>query len=382
MKSFVVSVAAAAAVVGAYLFLQERGRDGGPIVGRAEADKGGPPATSSAFRASTPPPGAPLPLVAAPYVAPPGGVEGEHLKAGELGLRMKALLEFTLGGDWRTMDRARAQQAIAEIAALYKPEDADYLLKVFEATKDPAFRWWFAALVRQIPDDRFADALVEVARVDPVQAGETLGWIGGPKSMANLATLADRQPDAEVRASMYGSVARAKWDGKERYFAALAEDEKRDAFDRMHALAALGRVGTDRASLDYLVATALGPERPTGDLGPLARAYPEKDLRAAAIDGVFLRGDMDAARAMLDAAESAGEESTLAKMVDRSLVGYSGPDISEILIARADRRRKLTLSELILVQRNRAPGDSARLKALSAYVEPDARELFNALTTE
>jgi hypothetical protein len=309
-----------------------------------------------------------------------GGLEAEHLKRGALGRKVKELLASTLGNDWRRMDRLKAATAVHGIVAEYQPEDAAYLLQVFAETKDPAFRWWFAALVRQLKDDVFADAVAEVYRVDPIQASETLGWVGGPKSMAHLTTLLDTQGDADVRSVMFGAIARSTWEGKADYFAKLAGDPRRGDVDRMHAMFALGRHGTDAASLDYLVATALGPEHPVSGLGNLEASHPVRDLRSAAVLGVVQRGDQDALRRLLDAADTPGADPRLAQMVDGHLGSYSGPDLSQFLYARAARRRQVTLGEALMFQRHWNEADRETLAGLRDFaVDDDVKRILDAV---
>ncbi|HYC78679.1 MAG TPA: hypothetical protein VEI02_13720 [Planctomycetota bacterium] len=314
-----------------------------------------------------------------PYVSEVGGLEAEHRRRGKVGEGVRKLMEATFGADWRRTDRRRASEAIAQIVSELKPDDVDYLLRCFEELKDPAFRWQFAWLVRQIPDDRFADALAEVYRIDPRTASDVMAAVAGPRSLAHLTGLYETQPDPEIRAYMIGALSRSSWTGKEEYFARLAADPKRPDSDRAEAFAALGAHGRDRASLDYLLDAALGPERPMRDAeGRVDRADP-KDLRSAAVLGVVLRGDQDAVRTLLDRAENRGDDPAFDRMVDEHLAGYRGPDLSEFVYARAARRRRLSYGELVQLGRAGAELDFARLRTLEPYLEDErTRALYRS----
>ncbi len=378
MKSILVAVLSAALVVGLYVAF------GRPPEGGGRTPEGWRPAPAEPLPQNSATPAANLttasPVRPAPVGVSASGIEAEHLKRGELGAKVKQLLQATIGEDWRRMDRLKAATAVHGIVANYKPEDALYLLEVFNETKDPAFRWWFAALVRQLREDVYADALVEVYKVDPIQASETLGWVGGPKSMQNLTTLVDGQGDSDVRSTMFGAIARSTWEGKADYFARLADDPRRADVDRMHAMFALGREGKDQASLDFLLTTALGPAQPVGALGNLDASHPVKDLRSAAVLGVFQRADQDAIRRLMDAADGAGTDSALVRMVDAHLGSYSGPDLSEFLYARIGRRGQAGVNELLVLQRNATESDRDRLRTLLPYAkDPAAKALLESM---
>jgi hypothetical protein len=378
MKSMFIACAAAAGVVGLYaLFATREAGGGGPL---PEGWRGG--VESPDGPGSKPsPPVEPVGASREPFIAPPGGLEGEHLKRGALGVGVKGLLAATIGANWRMMDRLKAAEAVHAIVASYKPEDAPYLLEVFRQTKDPAFRWWFAALVRQLRDDQLADALLEVYRIDPVQASETMGAVGGPRSMSHLTTLIETQPDSDVRGAMFAAVAGSAWREKSDYFARIAGDERRPDPDRMHALVLLGRLAGDAQSLSYLVDVALGPARPVKDLGNVDPGHPVKDLRSAAVMGAMQRGDPDAARKLMDAADAPSADATLRRLVDDHLATYVGPDLSEFLYSRIERRRRATTGELLHIQRNFRPEDEARLRAFKDFeMNEDARRILSALT--
>lgn len=377
MKSILVAVLSAALVVGLYVAFGRppEGGGSGPEGWRPPPAEALPGSAASAAKPISAPPIRPEPIGVSA-----SGLEAEHLKRGELGVKVKQLLAATIGEDWRRMDRLKAATAVHGIVANYKPEDAAYLLEVFKETKDPAFRWWFASLVRQLREDVYADALVEVYKVDPIQASETLGWVGGPKSMQNLTALVDGQGDSDVRSTMFGAIARSTWEGKADYFAKLADDPRRADVDRMHAMFALGREGKDQASLDYLLSTALGPAHPVGALGNLDVSHSVKDLRSAAVLGVFQRADQDAIRRLMDAADGAGADPALVTMVDAHLGSYSGPDLSEFLYARIGRRGQAGVNELLVLQRHATENDRDRLRTLLPYAkDPEAKALLESM---
>jgi hypothetical protein len=376
MKSILVAVLSAALVVGLYVAFG-RGEGGAPGL-TPDGWRPGPATAATGDVVPVPPP------VASRTVEPtkPGlfGMEAKHHAKGDLGKAVKDLMMVTIGNDWRMLDRLSAAKAIHAIVSNYKPEDAEYLLEVFRQTKDPAFRWFFAALVRQLKSDVFADAVAEVYAVDPVQASETLGWVGGPRAMQRLREFADSEARLDSRGAVLGAILRSEWDGREDYFARLADDERRPDADRMLALFSLGRVGAGKQTLDYLVETALGPARPVKDLGAQASSHRVHDLRSGAVLGVMQRGDLEATRRLLEAAEAPGADPDFARMVDDHLGGYGGPDLTELIYARAGRRGVVSLHELLQIQKHLTDADRERVRSLGPYVkDAEARTLWEGL---
>jgi hypothetical protein len=80
------------------------------------------------------------------------------------------------------------------------------------------------------------------------------------------------------------------------------------------------------------------------------------------------RGDQEAARRLIEAADAAGVDSDLAKMVDHHVSGFNGPDLSELIYQRARKRQYVSAGEIAHLLRDLERVDRARLRDLVPFI--------------
>ena len=116
MKSILVAVLSAALVVGLYVAF------GRPPEGGGRTPEGWRPAPAEPLPQNSAAQAANLstasPVRPAPVGVSASGIEAEHLKRGELGAKVKQLLQATIGEDWRRMDRLKAATASSPLPAV------------------------------------------------------------------------------------------------------------------------------------------------------------------------------------------------------------------------------------------------------------------------
>jgi hypothetical protein len=375
MRHLAITLVTAAAVVGAFLALRavrtaSMEAPDGPAEVRAESS----PAPKSESRTA-----------AAPY---PGGVaitgvsemEALHRAHGKVGDAMRDFLAATRGDDWNVVDREKMQHLMHALRYSTREEDIPYLLDLFERTPGASFRWWFSWAVWQIaqemgdrfPGDRFVEPMTEVYRIDKARGYDALATITRPSAMDRIEKLLDAETEPAMRTHAIAAYARGEWDRKEDFLTRLAKDAERPGPDRVAALTAIARVSTGEDALRMFEEIALGPPQPVKGLtGNDAASHAIADVRSAAVLGVMLRGDQETARRLMDAADRAGIDSDLAKMVDQHLGGYTGPDLSEVIYDRAQRRRYVSPGEISHLIRDLDRVDRARLRELLPFIQDE-----------
>jgi hypothetical protein len=316
-------------------------------------------------------------------------IEALHRQHGAVGDAMRKFLAYTVGNEWNLVDRTRMQEVLHALRYGTTEADIPYLLDLFERTKDPAFRWWYSWLVPQLaeemrerfPAERFVDAMTEVYRLDPARGYVALTHLNKPAATERYFKLLDAESDPQMRLHAIAYVAHSDWPHKEESLARLARDEARAPAERMEALGALGRVGVSEGSLELAMDVALGPPKPLSGLtGSLALTHPVHDVRSAAILAVMQRGDQESARRLFEAADAAGVDSDLAKMVDHHTAGFRGPDLSELIYQRAQRRRYVSPGEVNHLLRDLDRLDRARLRDLLPFIrDAETRKLVETV---
>jgi hypothetical protein len=372
MRHLAITLATAALVVGSFLAaraLRSESGDLGPVVENvvktdAESKPAPRPAESRIDTGGAVVTGLPE-------------LEALHRQHGAVGDAMRKFLAYTTGSQWNLVDRARMQEVLHALRYGTKEEDIPYLLDLFERTKDPSFRWWYSWLVPQLaeelrdkfPADRFIEPMTEVYRLDPIRGYVALTHLNKPAATERYLKLLEVESDPQMRLFAITSLSASDWSNKEETLAGFAREEGRATAERMQALNQLGLMGVSEASLDLAMGIALGPPKPVGGLtGGLALTHPIADLRSAAALAVMQRGDQEYARRLLEAGEAAGIDSDLSKMVDRHLGGYRGPDLSEIIYQRAQRRRYVSPGEVQHLVRDLDRVDRARLRDLLPFI--------------
>ncbi len=380
MRSILLTVVTAALVIGAFVVASAATTSGGS----SWMDRLGRPLGVEASPVQAP--AAPLPTVLPQISTMTGpvridaapGLEGLHARHGRVGQAMKGILELTIGTEATAVSRERMQEYLHQLKYSWTADDVPYMIDVFKQTSDPTFRKWFPWIVRQVPDERFVDVLSEVYPLDPIQAVDALAAIGKPKAIERISGLAENQSDPELRRHAYSAISHVDWDGRDPFFAGIAEDAKRPDIDRVQALVALGQTGQSHETLDLLMRIATGSARPVKLSGQLAADHPIADMRSAAIMGVMFRGDVDSARRLLDLADQPGVDADFVKLVDQHLAAFQGPDLTEVIYARTARRGMVSSSEILLIARDRTALDRARLATLRPLArDQETRDLLD-----
>jgi hypothetical protein len=382
MRHLAITLATAALVVA--VFLSARALRSGPgeisepADARPEAAESRPPASRPADAAAQ------MGIGGVTVVGVPE-LEALHRQHGAVGDAMRKFLAYTIGNQWNLVDRARMQEVLHALRYATTEADIPYLLDLFERTKDPAFRWWYSWLVPQLaeemrerfPAERFVDAMTEVYRLDPARGYVALTHLNKPVATERYFKLLDAETDPQMRLHAIAYVAHSDWPHKEESLARFARDEARAPVERMEALGALGRVGVSEGTLELAMDVALGPPKPLSGLtGSLAASHAVHDVRSAAILAVMQRGDQESARRLFEAADAAGIDSDLAKMVDQHIGGFRGPDVSELIYQRAQRRQYVSAGEVTHLVRDLDRLDRARLRDLLPFIrDAEAKKL-------
>jgi hypothetical protein len=374
MRHFLITIGTAVVLVGAFLALRARW-------GERESDL--PPigveAPRAESRVAAPPPiaGGPVVITGVPEL------EALHLKHGRVGAAMRDFLALTRGNHWNNVNRERMQLAIAELRHA-TPDDLPYLLDMFNRTQDPAFRWWFSWVVQQIPDGRFVDAMTEVYRIDPDRGLDALSFINTPAAMDRYLKLMETESNPDVRLHAIVALAHSDWENREESVSEIARDARRAGAERIEALSALGRIGLTAESMALLMETALGPAAPVEALrGYLAASHPVPDVRSGAVLAIMHRGDQEAARRLMEAADASGADPNLTKIVDHHIAVFTGPDLSEFIYDRARRRQFVSAGEVNHLLRDLERVDKARLRELIPLVtDPGAKAFLQKIVSE
>lgn len=342
----------------------------------------GPPAPRAAqdLTAAAALPGAPGGVVA----ATPAGFSGRCQAAGEVGAAILRILERTHGQDIRTIDRNFAfdyHKILVAWAAdpARKEADVQLLLEAWSTVPDGTFRWALSWLFEKSGDERFIEPLKQLAGIDPWRMTDALANLGYPRAIDTLVDMIPAIEKPEVRSQARIRLARSGRDGATGYLVRAAADATLTYAERMVAVEVLGLVDNDPSAVDAAMKIALGPAAPVGDLGERNEDHPERDLRSAAVLAVMKRGDQDRVRQLLDVADAPGADRALARIVDLQIGGYLGADLSQVLFARIDRRRKVSLGEARYLNNVCTRSDLVRLKGLIALGETqEVRDLLHA----
>jgi hypothetical protein len=384
MRHLAITIGTAALVVGAFLALRSlRGGSGEPGATPEERRPAGAESRAAADKASAAATGAGVLVPGLPEV------EALHRAHGAVGAAMRTFLATTVGTQWTLVDRARMQEVLHALRYSTREEDLPYLLDLFQRTKDPSFRWWFSWLVPQLAEqmgekfhgEKFVDAMTEVHKIDPARGYLALAAINHPAATERFLKLLDAETDPEVSLQAVSAFAQSDWPDKEERIAGFAKDEQRGGAQRMLALGALGRIGTAESSVQLAMDIALGKPQPvTGLTGSLAVSHPIADVRSAAVLSIMQRGDQESARRLFEAADAAGMDSDLSKIVDSHLSAFNGPDLSELIYQRAARRQYVSPGEVHHLLRDLDRVDRARLRELLPLIrDPETKTLIEKI---
>jgi hypothetical protein len=290
---------------------------------------------------------------------------------------------MTVGRHWNQVDRTKMQEYMHAAKHGMKEEDVPYLLDLFNRTPDPAFRWWFSWLAQQAPDPRFVEPLTEVYRIDPNRAIQAMAVISGPAARDRYLKLFEAEADPKVREHAVVALSHTDWPDREDVITGIARDQQRAGGERLEAMGALGRTGSTPESLALLMDVALGPKQPVTGLSEAnAKAHPVADLRSGAVLAVMTRGDQEAARRLMEAADAPGADPDLSRIVDTQIAHFRGPDISEFIYDRARRRGFLSAGEVRHLVRDPERVDRARLRdALPLIRDPETKALAEKLAS-
>lgn len=376
MRHLAITILVAAAVVGVFLLLRSSrsGALSAPEDPAMDLSEEAPPARRPDSRAAA------MPFPGGTTIAGVPEIEALHRQHGKVGGAMRDFLALTAGEDWNLVDRQKMQQVLHTLRYWTSEQDIPYLLDLFERTPGAAFRWWFTWAVWQIeqemgdrfPGDRFVEPVTQVYRIDKARAYDALTTINRPLATARFERLLEAETDPDMRAFAITTYARADWDGKEDYLTKIAKDGERAGAERIAALDAIARHSTSEDALRMFVDIALGPPIPvTGLKGGFAVSHPVADVRSAAILGVMQRGDQESARRLIEAADRAGVDSDLAKMVDQHLGAFMGPDLSEFIYDRAHRRGYVSPGEVSHLLRDLDHVDRARLREILPLIRDE-----------
>jgi hypothetical protein len=376
MRHILITILTATALVGGYLLLRSPDVPEGPAVPPRPSAP-----TTPAEEAPKPPPSRPAPEP----VEIPGlpELEALHRQHGRVGDAMRTLLEGTFGRHWNEVERLRMTEAIHQVMSTATADDIPYLLDLFNRIEDPGFRWWFSWLVEQLPDPRFIDAMTEVYRLDPRRGLDALAAIPAPAAKDRYLELLEGETDSAVRRHAIAKLAHTDWEGGEEAIAAIARDRQRAGAERVEALTALGRGARSPEAGALLMDVALGPPQPLEGLPPdLAASHPLADVRSGAVLALMLRGDQEEVRRLIEAADAAGEDSDISRIVDAHLGGYKGPDLTELIYDRVRRRGFVSAGEVHHLIRDLDTVDRRRLRGLIPLVrDPAARDLLDKVAS-
>ena len=368
MKNFLITLSVAALVVGLWLLLArsgnvQPGRLTPEITGaevRAQVGMGGQ--SGSPAQPSTP--------LSADGLAISGGDLGSAMRArGAVGAALERILLLSRGQNPRTMSRdfTFAYHGILE-AWKADPsrvdEDAEVILRAFEEIPDPAFRWALSWFFESTRDDRFVDALVAVAKVDPQRGLQALGHLGTDESQRRIRALLPLLENTQDRVLALAHIVSGGVGGAAELLGHWTRDRDKAPLERLAAVEALSNVRSDPEALRTIMEVAFGPAVPLGDIGERRIDHESADLRSGAVLALMKHGDHIALQQALARADEQSADPAFTALVDLHLRAWQGGDITQTLLERATRRRRVSLGEALWFMNNAVAADVARLKEL------------------
>jgi hypothetical protein len=242
--------------------------------------------------------------------------------------------------------RQMITSAIAKVRHKLTPADVDYLVAKFNAVDDIGFRYSMLWLLRYVQDDRVVEPVASLVSEDSGQVIHTLAAIATPHAVRTLATLAADMEDPGLRKQAAQRIGKSAWKGASSWLEKVWSNDKVSADERMSALAAMGDRPVSEP-VPQVMEIALGPARPLPALGSKAETYGAADLRAAAVMAAMHRRDPEMAQRLLEEADARPHDPAFQDIVDRNLVGYSGPSIVEYVVKRIKRHARVTWGEAV-----------------------------------
>ncbi|MSR75780.1 MAG: hypothetical protein EXS14_09970 [Planctomycetes bacterium] len=378
MRSFGVSLAVAAFVVGAWILFSESGAQHAGSL--PDSIKGRPPT-----QAVPPSVGTNAALVDAIGLVAKGGDLGSDLRErGVVGAAILDLLQRTRGMDVRALERSFAQSYNSILLAWEEDPariDADVaaILRTFDEVADPAFRYALSWLFEKTKDDRFVDALVTVAKFDPQRGLHALGNLGTQEALLRVRALLPLLEDSPARILALQRLAAASAEGAASLLRTWALAREKPDIERIAAVESLGVIEGDAEAMRAALEIALGPAIPLRNMGDRSLDHEHADLRSAAVLAIMRRGDMNVLQDMLARADEPGADSGFRAIVDAHVHAFQGSDITQLLIVRAGRRRRVSYGEAAWFNNHAVVTDVHRLREIEPHAaDARTRELLQA----
>jgi len=387
MKNLLITLAAAGCVIGLWLLLAPNGNVHPGVL---------PPEIVGARpRENSPLAEAPEDVVRSHA---PNAESGRVISAGDLGGAMRGrgvvgaalekILLLTRGQDQRTMSRDFAAEYHSILVAWRADpsrvdEDVAVILRAFEEVPDPAFRWALSWFFESSHDDRFVDALVTIARVDPQRGLHALGNLGTADAHRRIRALLPLLETTADRVLALARIASSGMEGSAELIGRWVRDRDKAPLERLAAVESLGVIKSEPDALRSIMDVAFGDAIPVGDLGERAVDHEVADLRSGAVLALMKYGDHVALQQALARADERGADPAFTAMVDLHLRAWQGGDITQTLMERATRRRRVSYGEALWFLHNAAAADVARLKEfLPRAADARTREILEvAITT-
>lgn len=368
MKNLLITLSVAALVVGLWLFLAP----GGNVQpGRLDPDLAGAgPRTEALPGARGGPESGAAPALSPDGLAITGGDLGSAIRArGPVGAALERILLLSRGQNARTMSRdfTFAYHGILEA---WKADparvdaDVEVILRAFDEIPDPAFRWALSWFFESARDDRFVDALVAVAKVDPQRGLQALGHLGTDAAQQRIRALLPLLETTPDRVLALERIAAGGVTGAAELLGHWVRDRDKAALERLAAVEALSNVRSDPEALRIIMAVAFGPAVPLGDIGERRIDHEQADLRSGAVLALMKHGDHIALQQALARADESGADPAFTALVDLHIRAWQGGDITQTLLERAARRRRVSLGEALWFMNNAVAADVQRLKEL------------------
>ncbi len=377
MRSLLVTLAVAALVVGVWLTFAESvvQRDGTLPVTVHDAAAAAHPVQPVASN---------QPYDAIGQVAKGGDLGSDLRQRGVVGEGILKLLLLTRGADPRQIDRSFTQIIHAILQAWVEDParvDADVqaLLRAFDEVHDPAFRYALSWLFEKTKDDRFVDALVTVARTDAQRGLHALGNLGTKEALQRVRALLPVLEDSAARILALQRLAAGNAEGAASLFRQWALAGEKPSDERIVATESLALIEGDPEAARAALELALGPAVPLRDMGERKVDHEIADLRSAAVLALMRRGDLNVFQDLLARADENGADPAFRSIVDAHVHAFQGGDITQLLLARAQRRRRVSYGEAVWFNAHAVAADVVRLRELETHAaDARTRELLHA----